>query len=754
MAESDILAQLGIEVDGYGAESDVKEIIEKIREILNQTLGVNIDVGDIDAINKTLDETGTKLTVVFDNANNSIKQVSATIKDANNVTTKWVQNFEKLSLPDSIDINRLDEESASRYNKYYATDGRTSITDYSDLKNANELIKEYYSTIKQIQSIDTEKFSNWATVLENGINNLLPDMQNLKNYLQEAGVSFQKFSVSDTGLSQVVASYEGTSSKIQEIVNNFNDWQDKITQINSKKIDTENYNEIKDSVKETTNAIKEMYSIQNSLLNSKSSGSYGGIDTKQWINNLENAKNKASELIENLNNISGSDIKIIKEEDIYKVSNITDSFKELKSVVDNLNISTEMNKQKKEYSDINNVVNDVISSLKKLQKEQEQLIKYKTSGNSSGLSESQLRNNLEESYNYAKNLVDTLNSLTGYNLQIIKNDDISTIQNANTEFSKLNQEIQKFNDSSSLGQQKIINKSDIDIINDAVEAYKNLKKATDDYNSAYSNMDISNTELEKYKENVEKCEDSLRKLESATLSNGDAVSSSSDYTSKAAEIEKEYADKLNKTKDTYESVNSGINAHVESMSDAIAQSAIYAVSLDNIVNAMQSVVDTAKELDAAMTDIQLVTQMSNEEATNLMQSYTQIAKELGSTTVTVAESADEWLRQGASAEQANDLVRASTTLATVGAMDAEDATKALTAAINGYQKEMSDAMNIVDQLTELDLKFAASSGDIADGLSRVAAVGNQAGISLEKLEALLAVTQDQTQMSAETIGNA
>ena len=190
------------------------------------------------------------------------------------------------------------------------------------------------------------------------------------------------------------------------------------------------------------------------------------------------------------------------------------------------------------------------------------------------------------------------------------------------------------------------------------------------------------------------------------------------------------------------------------MSDAIAQSAIYAVSLDNIVNAMQSVVDTAKELDAAMTDIQLVTQMSNEEATNLMQSYTQIAKELGSTTVTVAESADEWLRQGASAEQANDLVRASTTLATVGAMDAEDATKALTAAINGYQKEMSDAMNIVDQLTELDLKFAASSGDIADGLSRVAAVGNQAGISLEKLEALLAVTQDQTQMSAETIGNA
>lgn len=87
-------------------------------------------------------------------------------------------------------------------------------------------------------------------------------------------------------------------------------------------------------------------------------------------------------------------------------------------------------------------------------------------------------------------------------------------------------------------------------------------------------------------------------------------------------------------------------------------------------------------------------------------------------------------------------------------MEAEDATVALTAAINGYHKEMSDAMDIVDQLTTLDLKFAASAGDIADGLSRVAAVGSQAGVPLEKLESILAVTQDQTQMSAQTIGNA
>lgn len=93
-------------------------------------------------------------------------------------------------------------------------------------------------------------------------------------------------------------------------------------------------------------------------------------------------------------------------------------------------------------------------------------------------------------------------------------------------------------------------------------------------------------------------------------------------------------------------------------------------------------------------------------------------------------------------------------MATVGAMDSAEATTALTAAINGYRMEASDAMSIVDSLTQLDLRFAASAGGIATALSKVASVASQVGISLEKMEAILTVTQDQTQQSAETIGTA
>lgn len=87
-------------------------------------------------------------------------------------------------------------------------------------------------------------------------------------------------------------------------------------------------------------------------------------------------------------------------------------------------------------------------------------------------------------------------------------------------------------------------------------------------------------------------------------------------------------------------------------------------------------------------------------------------------------------------------------------MGNEEATTALTAAINGYKLSSQEAMDIVDQMTTLDLKFAASAGGIATALSKVASVAAQSGIELEKMEAILTITQDQTQQSADTIGNA
>lgn len=77
----------------------------------------------------------------------------------------------------------------------------------------------------------------------------------------------------------------------------------------------------------------------------------------------------------------------------------------------------------------------------------------------------------------------------------------------------------------------------------------------------------------------------------------------------------------------------------------IADFGVAAKLLNKIPQDIQKVIQYTKELDAAMTNIRVVTGASAEEAQMLARGYTQLAKELGVTTVEVANSANEWVNK-------------------------------------------------------------------------------------------------------------
>lgn len=82
------------------------------------------------------------------------------------------------------------------------------------------------------------------------------------------------------------------------------------------------------------------------------------------------------------------------------------------------------------------------------------------------------------------------------------------------------------------------------------------------------------------------------------------------------------------------------------------------------------------------------------------------------------------------------------------------AVEVLTSTMKGFGIEAQNSMSIVDQLTALDQKFAASASEIGTALAKTAAVANNAGMSLEETEGALAVMIDVTQESAQTVGTA
>lgn len=77
----------------------------------------------------------------------------------------------------------------------------------------------------------------------------------------------------------------------------------------------------------------------------------------------------------------------------------------------------------------------------------------------------------------------------------------------------------------------------------------------------------------------------------------------------------------------------------------------------------------------------------------------------------------------------------------------------LTSAINGYGLSAQDAMNIVDKLSAVDVNAATGADDLARALRQTASSAKIAGVGMDDLLGYIAVVQDVTQKSADSIGN-
>ena len=91
------------------------------------------------------------------------------------------------------------------------------------------------------------------------------------------------------------------------------------------------------------------------------------------------------------------------------------------------------------------------------------------------------------------------------------------------------------------------------------------------------------------------------------------------------------------------------------------------------------------------------------------------------------------------------------TLSKVGAMESAEATELLTSTLNGYKFAAQDAMTVVDKISSIDLAAATSSYELATALSRTANSADDAGVSFDKLLAMIGTVSSVTRKSASTI---
>lgn len=201
-------------------------------------------------------------------------------------------------------------------------------------------------------------------------------------------------------------------------------------------------------------------------------------------------------------------------------------------------------------------------------------------------------------------------------------------------------------------------------------------------------------------------------------------------------------------------LNSVLDSEITKLSSASLAFHAAGIAVEFMKDTMAEMVKTATNLNKSMTDLQMVTLETGSSIYDTFDEYADMALELGVTTENVVNGANEWLRQGRSIEETNELIRASTIQATIAGMDYETSAKMLTATLNGYKKEASEAMDVVDALSAVDMAAATSVEELSSAMQRTANSARLAGVDFNNLIAYIAAVIDTSQQAPEVVGTA
>lgn len=177
------------------------------------------------------------------------------------------------------------------------------------------------------------------------------------------------------------------------------------------------------------------------------------------------------------------------------------------------------------------------------------------------------------------------------------------------------------------------------------------------------------------------------------------------------------------------------------------------MSVQKVTQAIYQAISGVKELDKIKTNIQMVSGASNSGVDAMMNSYNAMAKDLSSTTKSVAEAANEFLRMGESVSSTNELIKSSQVLSKVGMIESSDAASYLISSLKGYKVAAEDSMDIVSKLTSVDLEAAVSAGGLAEALSKCSNIADNSGVSMDRLVGYTATVGEVTQKSMSEVGN-
>jgi TP901 family phage tail tape measure protein len=173
-------------------------------------------------------------------------------------------------------------------------------------------------------------------------------------------------------------------------------------------------------------------------------------------------------------------------------------------------------------------------------------------------------------------------------------------------------------------------------------------------------------------------------------------------------------------------------------------------------NAARDAMEAIKELDATMTEMAVVTDLTVGDYWDQLPEYSKQASDLGVSINSAYKAATLYYQQGLRANEVTAISAETLKMARIAGIDAADATDKMTAALRGFNMELNEtsAQRVSDVYSELAAITAADTQEIANAMTKTASIASNAGMEFETTAAFLSQIIETTRESAETAGTA
>lgn len=176
--------------------------------------------------------------------------------------------------------------------------------------------------------------------------------------------------------------------------------------------------------------------------------------------------------------------------------------------------------------------------------------------------------------------------------------------------------------------------------------------------------------------------------------------------------------------------------------------------LGGVIRSFKELANVTIEVEKNLADINRVFGLTTSQLQKFSTDLFNVTKQTASSFNDASQAALEFSRQGLKAEETLQRTKDALTLTRLAGISTANAVDALTSTVNGFAATGVTTSQILNKLVAVEQDFAVGAGDLAEALSRTGQAAQEAGVSLDQLNALVTSAQQSTARGGAVIGNA